>query len=194
MTVIAPEPDMAGPNSCLLVSASKPGDVLPSAYWNNPFAGGDAGAHYRISMINAPTPHPESRITLTDSRDAFGLRRPNLHWHLPQSDFKPVVALFERWMEAVSTGNRARVKWERQSLPSADEHVGVGLHHMGTTRMAADAEHGVVNPDGRVWNRDNLYIAGSSVYPSSGFANPTLTIVALASRMAKHLDQALEGG
>lgn len=193
MTVMAPEPGTPGPNSCLLVSSSQPDDVLPPAFWNNPTAGDGAGAHYRISMINAPTPHPESRITLTDERDAIGLRRPNLHWHLPRSDFGPVIALFERWMEVVSAGNRARVKWDRKAAPSDDAHVGVGFHHMGTTRMSAAPEHGVVNGDGRVWDRDNLYIAGSSVYPSAGFSNPTLTIVALAARMADHLHRELGG-
>nr|WP_240451261.1 GMC family oxidoreductase [Wenzhouxiangella sp. XN201] len=144
-------------------------------------------------MINAPTPHPESRITLTAERDALGLRRPHLHWHLPVDDFKPVIGLFERWMEAISGRQQARVKWDRRDPPSDDDFVGVGFHHMGTTRMSASPDFGVVDPDGRVWNRDNLYLAGSSVYPSAGFSNPTLTIVALAARMADHLHRNLEG-
>lgn len=193
MVVMAPEASTAGPNSCLLVTATAPDDVLPPLYWSNPSAGNRPGGQYRLSMINAPTPHPESRITLGGERDALGMRRPHLHWHLTAEDFEPVIHLFERWMDSVSGQNRARVKWDRKTPPTQDDFVGVGYHHMGTTRMSAAPEAGVVDPQGRVWDRDNLYIAGSSVYPAAGFSNPTLTIAALAVRMADHLDQRLGG-
>jgi choline dehydrogenase-like flavoprotein len=62
-----------------------------------------------------------------------------------------------------------------------------GKHHMGTTRMHRDAAQGVVDPDSLVHGTSNLFIAGSSVFPGGGFANPTLTIVALAIRLADHL-------
>ena len=62
-----------------------------------------------------------------------------------------------------------------------------GKHHMGTTRMHIDPKRGVVDPDGRVHAVANLYIAGSSVFPTCGYANPTFTIVALALRLADHL-------
>ena len=60
-------------------------------------------------------------------------------------------------------------------------------HHMGTTRMDTDATKGVVDENCRVHSTKNLFIAGSSVFPTGGFANPTLTIVALAARLADHL-------
>jgi choline dehydrogenase-like flavoprotein len=62
-----------------------------------------------------------------------------------------------------------------------------GKHHIGTTRMHADPKQGVVDPDCRIHGLANLYVAGSSVFPTSGYANPTLTIVALALRLADHL-------
>jgi len=62
-----------------------------------------------------------------------------------------------------------------------------GKHHMGTTRMHVDPKQGVVDPACRVHGLANLYVAGSSVFPTSGYANPTLTIVALALRLADHL-------
>lgn len=62
-----------------------------------------------------------------------------------------------------------------------------GKHHIGTTRMHADPRLGVVDPDGRIHGSTNLYVTGSSVFPSGGYANPTLTIVALAIRLADHL-------
>jgi choline dehydrogenase-like flavoprotein len=58
---------------------------------------------------------------------------------------------------------------------------------MGTTRMATDPKHGVVDADLRVHGVDNLYVASSSVFPTVGYSNPTLTIVALALRLADHL-------
>ncbi|MEM1152270.1 MAG: GMC family oxidoreductase, partial [Pseudomonadota bacterium] len=64
-----------------------------------------------------------------------------------------------------------------------------GKHHMGTTRMSEDPAEGVVDPNCRLHDIDNLFVAGSSVFPTSGYVNPTLTIVALAIRLADHLQQ-----
>jgi choline dehydrogenase-like flavoprotein len=69
-----------------------------------------------------------------------------------------------------------------------------GKHHMGTTRMHASPDRGVVDADGRVHGVPNLFVAGSSVFPTAGFANPTLTIVALASRLGEHLRRILARG
>jgi choline dehydrogenase-like flavoprotein len=66
-----------------------------------------------------------------------------------------------------------------------------GNHHMGTTRMHPDPRHGVVDSDCRVHGIENLYVGGSSVFPSAGYSNPTLTIVALGLRLADHLRKEL---
>ena len=66
-----------------------------------------------------------------------------------------------------------------------------GKHHCGTTRMSSDPKTGVIDANCRVFGIDNLYIAGSSVFPTIGYANPTLTIVALALRLSDHLKQKL---
>jgi choline dehydrogenase-like flavoprotein len=77
------------------------------------------------------------------------------------------------------------------------EHEGWGPHpmdynhHMGTTRMSDDPGVGVVDASSRVHGIDNLYVAGSSVFPTAGVANPTLSIVALALRLADHLRSSL---
>ena len=65
--------------------------------------------------------------------------------------------------------------------------VPLGGHHIGTTRMAASAQQGVVDGDCALFELPNLYVASSAVFPTSGHANPTLTIVALAVRLATHL-------
>ncbi len=74
------------------------------------------------------------------------------------------------------------------TLGSDDEDpIEGGRHHMGTTRMHPDSTRGVVDADARVHGTENLFVTGSSVFPTAGFANPTLTIVALALRLADHL-------
>ena len=74
-------------------------------------------------------------------------------------------------------------------FPSAPP-MHVSYHHIGTTRMATNPRHGVVDANCRVHGTANLYVAGSSVFPTAGNANPTLTIVALAIRLAEHLQGA----
>jgi choline dehydrogenase-like flavoprotein len=78
--------------------------------------------------------------------------------------------------------------------PTVSKHPIAGYHHMGTTRMSADPAHGVVDDQCRVHGYRNLYVAGSSVFPTGGWANPTLTILALAYRLGDTLDRALRGG
>ena len=63
------------------------------------------------------------------------------------------------------------------------------MHHMGTTRMHVEPRLGVVDENSRVHGTSNLFVTGSSVFPSGGYANPTLTIVALAARLGDHLKQ-----
>jgi choline dehydrogenase-like flavoprotein len=90
--------------------------------------------------------------------------------------------------------NRGRLRLDewvfgKGGYPSnADD--GVSYHHMGGTRMAETAQYGVVNSNCRVFGQGNLYVAGSSVFPSGGEANPTLAIVQLSLRLAEHLRHA----
>lgn len=91
-------------------------------------------------------------------------------------------------------GNHGRLKLEEWVFGNTGYPVrydeGGSWHHMGGTRMAQTIQHGVVDADCRVFGQGNLYIAGSSVFPTSGQANPTLTIVQLALRLAEHLRSA----
>jgi choline dehydrogenase-like flavoprotein len=83
---------------------------------------------------------------------------------------------------------RIRIKpWVLGEEPLPVEKEPAGHHHMGGTRMAADATQGIVDADCRVFGQPNLFVAGSSVFPSSGYANPTFTIVQLALRLSEKL-------
>jgi choline dehydrogenase-like flavoprotein len=126
--------------------------------------------------------HPENRIVLGDDRDALGLPRPVLHWQWREEDQARLERLRRFLADAFEGAGLGRVAVEAGVLPDPNAH-----HHAGTTRMSAGPDDGVVDPDGLVHRTENLYAAGGSVFPSAGFANPTLTCVALALRLADHL-------
>jgi choline dehydrogenase-like flavoprotein len=141
-------------------------------------------------------PNPASRVLLSNERDPFGLPQIALDWNFLDVDKRSLHVMIEALdaeLKRLSLG-RAEVSpwleendtpWEVDPLISS--HPVGGYHHIGTTRMAASPKHGVVDPDGRVHGLGNLYIAGSSVFPTSGWANPTLTILALTLRLGDHL-------
>ncbi len=81
--------------------------------------------------------------------------------------------------------------WLDEGPEAARPHLEDTYHHHGTTRMAATAADGVTDPQCRVFGTENLYVAGSSLFPTSGYANPTLTIVALAIRLGDTLRRRL---
>jgi choline dehydrogenase-like flavoprotein len=139
-------------------------------------------------------PNPASRVRLNAERDPLGLRRVELDWRLSEQDKRTVRALAQLLGEELGRLGLGRAQLEAWMLEEGDawldEMVGHS-HHLGTTRMAAGPREGVVDRDCRVFGIGNLYIAGSSVFPTSGAANPTLTIVALTLRLADHLARRL---
>ena len=134
-------------------------------------------------------PRFDSRVTLGKAVDRFGIRRVNVDWRLGDEDRRTATTALQWAAEAFGQMGlgRTRIKLDLSNgQPWPKEMLG-SCHHMGTARMATTPDKGVVNADSRVHSVDNLYIAGSAVFPTSGYANPTLTIVALALRLADHL-------
>ncbi len=142
-------------------------------------------------------PNPESRVVLDeDDRDALGMPRARLIWRLSEIDKRTAAAFAEVLddeLRRAGLGRLAPAPWLREPGtawpvdPALSTHALGGYHHMGTTRMADSPRHGVVDPDCRVHGVDNLYIAGSSVFPTGGWSNPTMTILALSLRLGEHL-------
>lgn len=142
-------------------------------------------------------PNPDSRITLSSTgRDRLGVPRPVLDWRLNGLDTASVrglVATLGDELARLGCGRVEPASWLEdeggawRTDPMISVHPLAGYHHMGTTRMADDPAKGVVDGYGRVHGVDNLYVVGSSVFPTSGWANPTLTIVALALRTADRI-------
>ncbi|MBX3497420.1 MAG: GMC family oxidoreductase [Parvibaculum sp.] len=147
-----------------------------------------------VGCASEQEPNPASRITLSNEKDALGLARTRLAWRLRKSDAASLRGNLEALARAFGAWGEGRV---RVLFPERDEWTvaeGWGNHHMGTTRMAADPKKGVTDADCRVHGMSNLYIAGSSLYPTGGTVNPTLTLVALALRLTDHLKSRFEEG
>ena len=143
------------------------------------------------------TPNPDSRVTLSNERDALGMPKVKLDWKFSELDHHTVNATGQIIAEALGSSGLGRIKPvvvdPGTGWPSDYRGVRGAWHQMGTTRMHHDPTQGVVDANCRVHGLSNLYIAGSSVFPTSGYTNPTLTIVALALRLADHLKQELKG-
>lgn len=136
-------------------------------------------------------PNPDSRVVLSDEKDSLGVPRANLHWALSPIDKKTVRKLNELIGQQVGIKGIGRVKLYDFLLDESDtsmpDFTSGGWHHMGTTRISDDPKKGVVDPNCKVHGIDNLYIAGSSCYPTGGAVNPTLTLVALTLRLSDYI-------
>ena len=143
-----------------------------------------------LTMESEQAPNPDSRVRLDRERDALGLRRVVLDWRLSEIDHRTVRVAAATIAAELGRLGVARVQlgeWLLRDEVTWPDDLTASNHHLGTTRMADDPRRGVVDRDGRVFGCDNLYVAGSSVFPTGGFANPTVNLVALTLRLAEHL-------
>jgi choline dehydrogenase-like flavoprotein len=158
----------------------------------------------RFTVLCRPEqlPNPESRVTLSQERDALGKHRVQLDWRLLPEDKRSARLSLQTLAHRVGEAGLGRVKVRLDEdygswSPPRDQIPWNGPpgsnHHMGTTRMHTDPRRGVVDENCRVHGVENLYVAGSSVFPTGGHVPPTLTIVALAVRLADHLKEAVRG-
>jgi choline dehydrogenase-like flavoprotein len=140
------------------------------------------GASRVVVYFCEQPPDAESRVTLTDELDPLGMPRLALNWRIGPEVTRSVLALQEIIRERLRETGVGEL-----DAPDDEPRYTDASHHMGTTRMSASPQTGVVDGQCRVHGHDNLFMAGSSVFPSAGHANPTLTIVALGIRLAEHL-------
>jgi len=139
-----------------------------------------------IRAMAEQVPNPASRVRLGEVKDEFGIPLAELEWRLTDQDTVSMRKTQELFGKAqVSAGHREVGSFlEGRERPA---FLTGGNHHMGTTRMAASPRRGVVDADCKVHGHDNLFIAGSSVFPTGGYANPTLTLLALALRLSDYV-------
>jgi choline dehydrogenase-like flavoprotein len=146
-----------------------------------------ATTHFELTTNMEPTPYRDSRVTLTGDLDPLGVPRVNLHWAFDPDDYTSMERGIEIMAREIGRLGLGRI----HRAPAALLAAKYGNHHMGTTRMHKHPKHGVVDAHGEVHGIHNLYVGGSSVYPSVGFSNPTLLVVALSLRMGDRLKTVL---
>jgi choline dehydrogenase-like flavoprotein len=137
-------------------------------------------------------PNRDSQISLSNKLDKLGLPEIKVNWQLTEFDKYSIREAVYRVAEEFGRLNLGRVRlrdWVMREDNEWPQPLWGGCHHMGTTRMSDDAKMGVVDSNCRMHTVSNLYIAGSSVFPTGGNVTPTFTIVALALRLADHLKQ-----
>lgn len=141
---------------------------------------------YIFANMMEQVPNPESRVTLGSDRDRLGQRRVQLNWKMTTQDIESAIRTQQIIAGALERIGLGRFFQElRETVPPGNTEG--GYHHMGTTRMHVDPRQGVVDAESRVHGVNNLYIAGPSVFPTGGYANPVLTVVALTLRLADRL-------
>lgn len=147
--------------------------------------------HYCLYYQSEHAPNPDSCVVLHSEKDFFGMPRLLVKIKFSERDIESVLQvhrLIQKQFAATQTGE---LTYDESALREDVEHeikdFNSSAHQIGTTRMSASPAEGVVNANCQVHGVDNLFIAGSSIFPTSGHANPTLTLLALAVRLSEHL-------
>lgn len=135
-------------------------------------------------------PNPDSRVTLGERRDALGVPRVRLDWRLSEIDklsIRRSQQIIGAQLRRTGVGSLEADPWLMTDDDLWSTSLRGGHHHLGTARMSDDPKAGVVDRHCRVHGMTKLYVSDGSVFPTGGYANPLLTIVALALRTADHL-------
>jgi len=148
---------------------------------------------YSLDIHAEQEPTPDSRVTLVEhARDALGMPRLRIDWRYTARDVAGVRRALALLAGDFARGGVATLDYDEASVEREITRYGAyGGHHIGTARMGRDPRRSVVDADCRVHGVENLYVAGSAVFPASSQANPTLALVALTLRLARHLEGAL---
>ena len=130
-------------------------------------------------------------------RDALGMFRAKVEWRTSEQEIRTIRKYFELVSEVFQRNNLGRLVANPAPYADDEEFASTfrdNFHHIGGTRMAASEDLGVVDPNLRIFGTNNAYVCSSSVFPSAGFANPTHTVLALAFRLADHLQRGIGVG
>lgn len=150
---------------------------------------------FEVWAATEQVPNPDIRVMLSEERDRLGLRRIQpVRWHSSELEIHSNLQVQAIFKEEIKQAELGRFQsWVELTGRTKPKYYG-GMHHMGTTRMHVDPKQGVVDENCCVHGIANLYVAGSSVFPTGGSANPTLTIIALAMRLADRIKQMMKLG
>jgi choline dehydrogenase-like flavoprotein len=143
---------------------------------------------YSLETVFEPVPNRDSRVSLSTQQDALGLPQVVVDWRLTEQDHDHFTRQTKLVLDGLtSAGVIEPVEGHRQGEAAWPDDVMGCWHHMGTTRISEDPNKGVVDADCRVHGISNLFIAGSSVFPTVGSDSPTITLVALALRLSERI-------
>jgi hypothetical protein len=146
------------------------------------------GAYYKYAdlfFVTEQIPNRNSSVSLSYEKDEFGYPIAKINWYLTKADLESIAAYNELVLKALLR-NTSSVSFQKNK-EQINESLTSAAHHMGTARMGTDERSSVVDRNLKVWGLDNLYICDASVFPTSGNSNPSLTICALAIRLADML-------
>ena len=152
-----------------------------------------AANEYPLHYHSEQLPNPDSTVSLSDEKDDLGMRRLDVDLRFSDLDIASVVKAHHYWDKHLKKHSCGYLKYFGEDLEASIwEQAKDGFHQVGTTRMSADRDRGVVTPNCNVHGIDNLFVASSSTFVTSGQANSTFTIVAFALRLADYLKQDLD--
>jgi choline dehydrogenase-like flavoprotein len=149
----------------------------------------EATRWFRISWATEQLPDPANRVSLTGKKDALGVPEIELSYRVSDYTFNSypwIRSVVRELFRAAGV-----IEFANQDPPAGQEVFGGSGHIMGTTLMGISAEKSVIDANCRMHLHPQIWVVGSSVFPTGGTANPTLTIAALALRAASHLQQEL---
>lgn len=132
-------------------------------------------------------PLSKSSITLSDQRDSLGLLRTRIDWKVTNHEIDSIRTIIKVASDALRAVARVIPDPDLTDYDRFRDKCGDSNHHMGGMRMGSSADRSVVDLDLKLHGIDNGYVCSGAVFPSSGFSNPTHTILALAVRLAEHL-------
>lgn len=139
-----------------------------------------------VVILMEQVPSRSNRIEFTNENDIFGIPKIKLHWNLVEQDWKSINSAgdyLSKFSGINGVGRSKAIKFNKDTI------IGGGHHHMGTTRMGISPKNAVVDRNCKVFGLENVYMAGGSVFPTSGAVNPTLNMLALVHKLVDYLVQ-----
>jgi choline dehydrogenase-like flavoprotein len=148
----------------------------------------NADGSFPLEFNSEQIPLASNRVQLADEFDRHGLRRVRIDWRVSEADVDAAFRGFQLLRDSFNRSGACELQLDEAKLRNQlSRSMPLGGHHIGTARMSASASQGVVDENCAVFGLPNLFVASSAVFPTSSHANPTLTIVAMALRLAAHV-------
>ena len=151
-------------------------------YWQAAASKGARFATFEPQFYLEQPPDPNNRIILSEKKDAVGRARSATHWTWGKQSLESACRAAEILNQALQKANIGELRTLKSTRVNPSAH-----HHMGSTRMADDPRFGVTDSNARLHGSDNVYVAGSSLFPTGGYVNPTLTALALCLKLSDFL-------